>query len=272
MEILVVDNASNDNSLEGIGDYPGVVVLPLKQNKGFAAAANTGARAAGAPCLLFLNPDITHTRNNLSVLLHNLENHPDAAGGCGLLVGNDGKAQKQFQLQRIAGPRWGCLDLFFPPALKRRTAWFRTHYYMARAWSEAFPVEQPAAACLLLKTEVFREMDGFDESFSPAWFEDVDLAARLHQAEKPLWFWPEAVFVHHGGYSADALGRADFLKAYWRNARRYYRKHYPFFGRLYGILFPCGASRRLRGCRHRPSGRERRAWREALADSLGTLK
>jgi GT2 family glycosyltransferase len=137
---------------------------------------------------------------------------------------------------------------------------YRRHHYMEQDRSRPFPVEQPAAACLLLKKAALEAAGGFDEGFRPAWFEDVDLAFRLRQLGLTLWYWPAPVFVHEGGYSAEMMGRANFLVAYWRNARSYYRKHYPLFGRIYAVILPLGAWLRwLVSPRGSP---ERRAWRE----------
>ena len=58
MHPLVVDNASSDQTLELVRDWPGVTVLANRENRGFAAAANQGIRATDSELLLLLNPDV----------------------------------------------------------------------------------------------------------------------------------------------------------------------------------------------------------------------
>ena len=263
VEILVVDNASADDSARAVDEAPGVRLITFDENRGFAAAANAGARAARAPLLLFLNPDIAHTPGNLQSLLNALEACPGAAGGCGLLREAGGRPQEHFQLRRLPSPAWALADLFLSSGAKARWPVLRRHFYGERTWDRPFPVEQPAAACLLIRGEIFDRIGGFDEGFLPAWFEDVDLCRRLHDADYQLWFFPQAEFIHAGGYSASHLRRGEFLTVYWANARRYYRKHHPLFGRIYGALLPLGFALRTWAAAGRPA--ERQAWREVRA-------
>jgi N-acetylglucosaminyl-diphospho-decaprenol L-rhamnosyltransferase len=259
VEVLVVDNASADDSARAADDFPGTLRLAFEENRGFAAAANAGARAARAPLLLFLNPDIVHTPNNLRTLLDAFAACPEVAGGCGRLREPSGRLQEHFQLRRLPTPRWALVDLFFPAAVKTRWPVFRRHYYGHRSWTSSFEVEQPAAACLLLRQAVFEALGGFDEAFLPAWFEDVDLCRRLRNAGHRLRFFPQAEFVHAGGYSASYLHRGEFLTIYWSNARRFYRKHHPAFSRLFDALLPLGFALRAGAAAGRPA--ERAAWR-----------
>lgn len=264
-EILVVDNASRDGSVEGVADMPGVHLLRLSSNRGFAAGCNEGIARSRAPNVLFLNPDIRHTRDNIATMVRCLEETDGAAGGCGRLVDDSGHDQDSFQLRRLPGRSWALRELFLTTRQRRRTEAGRRFYYLDRDRSQAFPVEQPAAACLLIRKSAVEAVGGFDERFRPAWFEDVDLARRLQCEGLTLWYWPAAVFVHEGGYSAAALGRARFLPAYWRNARRYYRKHFPMFGRVYGILVPLAAG--LRWLASPGGSTERRAWAQVIRRS-----
>ena len=91
--------------------------------------------------------------------------------------------------------------------------------------SAAIPVEQPAAAALLVRRDAYEQVGGLDEQFFPAWYEDVDFCRRLKSAGWDIYFVPGAVFVHEGGYSAGALGPESFLRAYYGNQVRYVRKH-----------------------------------------------
>jgi GT2 family glycosyltransferase len=86
---------------------------------------------------------------------------------------------------------------------------------------------------------------GFDETFVPAWFEDVDLCARLvlHGA---ILYWPAARFRHRGGASSERLGYRRFLPMYYANALRYRRGRYGAGAKLaYRALLATGMVLRL---------------------------
>jgi hypothetical protein len=266
-EVLVADNASTDGSADAAAGHPGIRLLRQPTNRGFAAGANAAAREAGADRLLFLNPDITHTPDNVGTLLDAVDGRPEAAGGCGCLVDGQGRVQRDFQLRRLPSPAWALAELFLPHRLRTRGPWFRRHYYAQHRLDRPFPVEQPAAACLLLRTDVFHKLGGFDEAFQPAWFEDVDLCRRLFDRGYRLWFIPAATFIHEGGYSASVMQLEDFLTAYWGNACRYHDKHHPAFAPTYRRLAQLGLAIRAL-CAADP--RRRRACREA-GRRLGAL-
>jgi GT2 family glycosyltransferase len=72
-------------------------------------------------------------------------------------------------------------------------------------------VDQPAGACLLVRRDVFDDLGGFDEFFW-FWYEDVDLARRLHD-RGALLYVPAAVFEHVGGASFASWGRAESVRS-----------------------------------------------------------
>ena len=86
-------------------------------------------------------------------------------------------------------------------------------------------MDQPAAAALMVRRDAYEEVGGFDEQFYPAWYEDVDFCYRLKAAGWEIYFAPKAVFLHEGGYSAEAMGSVEFASAYYGNQLRYVRKH-----------------------------------------------
>ncbi len=72
VEVIVVDNASHDGSLDGLPDSPRIRVIRNTTNVGFAAACNIGMQASSAPFLLFLNPDCFFEPGAVATLLANL--------------------------------------------------------------------------------------------------------------------------------------------------------------------------------------------------------
>ncbi|MEO8431663.1 MAG: glycosyltransferase [Acidobacteriota bacterium] len=225
--------------------WPGATVVENAENRGFGPAANQGASAARGDVLLFLNPDTRAEGDPFAALARGLDLHPEAVAMAPRLLDPDGAArgasaralappgdedQFTFQLRRL--PRlpsdarelllW---DHLFPSGGPRRRA-----RYADEDRDRPFPVEQAAGAALAVRASVFRRIGGFDEAFRPAWFEDVDLCARL-LGEGAILYWPDARFRHAGGVSSARLGYDRFLPILYANALRYRAKHYPLAAR-----------------------------------------
>jgi GT2 family glycosyltransferase len=82
LEILVVDNASNDASAQVASEHPGVRVVAADENLGFGRGCNLGAASAAGEVLVFLNPDVEVTPGWLRPLVDHLQAHPDVAILC----------------------------------------------------------------------------------------------------------------------------------------------------------------------------------------------
>ena len=245
-ELLVVDNSGELDA--GEIERPGVRLLAPGRNLGFAGGANLGARAAGGALLFFLNPDATpRDPSAYESLRAGFLSAAEAAGLAPRLVDADGSSQHRWQLRRLPTAAALLAHAFFWNPLARATDEPPT----------GAEIEQPAAAALALRRDVFDRVGGFDEGYVPAWFEDVDLARRLAERRERLLYWPEAEFVHRRGGSLAALGYAGFLVAYDRNLARYLRVHH---GRGWALAFrslvPLGAGLRLAAL---PMRRPRRA-------------
>jgi GT2 family glycosyltransferase len=205
---------------DGIEALAAARVLRPGRNLGFAGAVNAGAAAARAPLLLVLNPDAAPEAGALDRLLEGFAAHPEAAGLAPCLVGPGGESQASWQLRRLPSS-WDCLRQALPLPGGPRTAAAK-----APAPAPGSDVEQPAAAALALRRAALAAVGGFDESFFPAWFEDVDLARRLKAQGLRLVYWPAARFRHRLGSTVPLLGYGPFLWAYHRNLERYLRKHH----------------------------------------------
>ncbi|MES1244994.1 MAG: glycosyltransferase [Acidobacteriota bacterium] len=210
-ELIVVDNESSEPLALG----PGRLVQPGR-NLGFAGGANAGAAEAQGEILLILNPDAVPEPGALDRLLEGFEAHPESAGLAPRLVGSDGRSQAGWQLRRLPSP-WQLLLQAFP---------FTGTSEAGPEPPVGSPVEQPAAAALALRRSVFEAVGGFDTAFHPAWFEDVDLAARLKQTGHVLLYWPAAVFRHGLGSTVPRLGYGRFLWIYYRNLMLYLGRHH----------------------------------------------
>jgi len=221
--IVLADSGSGDGGAERLAaTYPAIEVLALDENRSFAHAANAGAATVTEDLLLLVNPDTELAGDTVAVLVAALETRPRAAGVVPLLVNPDGSDQHRWQLRRL--PTAGRLALGLPgaPAFPSPPA-------------RPTPVPQPAAAAWMIRREAWLALAGFDESFAPAWWEDVDLCARLaaaagepgFPAEEGFVVVPDARVRHEGGSSLRQLDETVFLTGYTRNLLRYAARHHP---------------------------------------------
>lgn len=183
--VIVVDNASNDGSADWAEcDYPGVAVVRLESNQGFAAANNLAARQAGeVDWLALLNPDAFPKPDWLERLLAATDRHPECASfGSRLLDAND------------PGRLDGTGDVYHVSGL----AWRRDHGWpVISGADEAGEIFAPCAAAALYRRDAFLEAGGFDEDYF-CYFEDVDLGFRLRLLGYRCRYVPDAVVRHVG--------------------------------------------------------------------------
>ena len=234
-EIWVVDNASSDSSLEALELHSEVRLLAHTENQGFAGAANEGISRTSANVLLLLNPDVEVIPESVRRLHREIEGRPDAAIVCGSLRGPNGQSQNRFQIRPF--PNWKnvLLDvLFFDELLGCLQASPDQEASEAAASRDPVPsqielgMEQPAAACWLLRRKAWAELGGFDTRFYPAWFEDVDFCKRIQATRWQVFYFPHLPLIHRGGISATRLGYPAFVRIFYRNLLKYLKKHHPY--------------------------------------------
>jgi N-acetylglucosaminyl-diphospho-decaprenol L-rhamnosyltransferase len=221
-EVVVYDNASTDATLAAVGDA--VTVIRGASNDGFAAGVNRTASTTRGRYFFLLNPDCELGPRALEILVRFLDENPAIAAAAPLLSDDEGDSQREFQLRRL--PTLATLisevfgiDKLFPK--NRMTARYR---YRELELTHPQPVEQPAAAALLLRREVFSEVGPLDEQFSPAWFEDVDYCRRLAEAGHTIFVVPASRARHFGGASLEHIAFAEFIALWYRNMWLYARK------------------------------------------------
>jgi GT2 family glycosyltransferase len=188
VEVVVVDNASTDNTPEEITvKYPKVNFIFNQSNIGFSAACNQGFRISKGDMLLFLNPDTVLIDSNLRKAVSEISKNYPAVLGPQIL-----NPDKSVQDSVIEIP--GAASVF-------SEAFFLT--YFQKPDQEKILTEKNFAlsgACLLMYRSVFEQLDGFDESLF--WMDDVDLCFRAKQKDMKLIYFREWKIIHKIGVSS----------------------------------------------------------------------
>lgn len=210
-ELLVIDNGSDRPFEAGSGR-----LIQPGRNLGFAGAVNLGLQQSKASLVLILNTDCRAEPGALDQILEGFEIHPEAAGLVPRLVGTDRESQHGWQLRSLPSTLQLALQACMIPVGSGPR----------NSPPPGSLIEQPAAAALAMRRQDLETIGGMDVRFHPAWFEDVDLAARLRSDKRPLVYWPLATFTHDLGSSVATLGYGLFLWAHYRNMYRYLGKHH----------------------------------------------
>lgn len=211
LETIVVDNGSTDGTVEHVRTrYPWARLVPLVENRGFAAGSNAGAREARGRFVAFLNNDTVPEPGWLQALVAGVSESDRFQLATSLIVYMDDPEVIDSAgdgLLRAGG------------AFKR---YHGEHVDLAREQAEVFGV--CGAACLMPR-RVFEELGGFDEDFFAS-HEDVDLSYRARLLGYRCRYVPGAVVRHRGSAT---LGRSSDFAVFHgqRNLEWVYVKNTP---------------------------------------------
>ena len=237
-EIIVVDNASTDDSVPGLRSaFPDVKVIENSQNLGFAKANNQGIKKARGKYILLLNSDTVVKAGALEQMVAFLAGHSDVGGVTCRLLNADGTIQACVSKQ--PGPmllffRLSGLSRLFRSdqarkflgrwlgfALGRTTRGYLLPY---SATEQPLAVENISGACLLLRREAIEQVGLLDENFF-MYLEDMDYCLRLHKAGWKLYYIPGGEIVHLVGQSSGGRMRSYSLRSY-ESLLYFYRKNF----------------------------------------------
>jgi len=216
LEIIFVDNASNDESVEYVKkNFQKVIIVENKENLGFAVANIKAAKGAKGKYLFFLNNDTEIDSNAISELVKRMEEN-QKIGICGCKI-------MSYDKERHFHTGIG-VDIFGYPIV----------------WSKVFYIEGSA---LMIRKKLFEELGGFDLQYF-MFHEDIDLAWRAQLLGYEVKAFPEAVVYHVGGGVASGeihkgRYRSSYLRRYYseRNNIRTLLKNYQTLTLLFIIHF-----------------------------------
>ena len=189
-ETLVVDNGSQDGSVEAVRDaFPHVRLIALGRNAGFAGGNNAGAREARGEWLAFLNNDTVADPSWLASLWHAAATHP-------------GFALFTSRIVFLGDP--SRVDSAGDGYLRAGGAFKHGHGAPAAGFAESREVFAACGAAFLIRRDVFEALGGFDERFFMV-YEDVDLSYRARLRGFRVWYAADAVVRHAGSGSIGVL-------------------------------------------------------------------
>jgi GT2 family glycosyltransferase/glycosyltransferase involved in cell wall biosynthesis len=234
IQVVVADDASTDGTIEILARLPGVEIVRNGRNRGFVDGCNRGAALARAWSILFLNNDTELAPGALRTLEARLASD-DSVGIVGSkLVYPDGR------LQEAGGIIWSDAGGWNFGRLDRPD---RPQYNFAR------DVDYVSGASLLVRTDLFRELGGFDERFAPGYYEDADLCFAVRQRGFRVVYEPRSVVTHYEGMTSGTDESAGMKRFQPINKSKFFEKWEDVLELDHVLPDPANVSRaaRLRG-------------------------
>jgi GT2 family glycosyltransferase/glycosyltransferase involved in cell wall biosynthesis len=183
-EIIVVNDGSTDSTRDWIAKLPGVRLINNETNVGFIQSCNNGAATARGEFLHFLNNDTLVTPSWLDELVWTHESFTNVGLVGSKLLYPDGKLQEAGAIVWKDGSAWN---------------YGRGHDPDRPEFNYARQVDYCSGASILISKENFQNLGGFDTHFSPAYYEDTDLAQKVTKSGLKVLYQPASVVYHIEG-------------------------------------------------------------------------
>ncbi len=237
-EIVVIDNASDDDSAEMVRqEFPNVRLIQNIENAGFGRANNQGYHESCGEYILFLNPDTEVLDHAIEKAVAFMKAHPHVWLCGAKSLHPDGTMQVSTAYFPSLGMIWTngvplkiALSMFAPlkKIFKTSAVYTNDGFTMTDA-SESRRVDYVLGQFMLTRRDVLEKTGVFDESIF-MYEEEADLCYRIQQAGGEVWYVPDAVILHHERRSIDQLPEAFrhevdwFLSARGRFMEKYHGK------------------------------------------------
>jgi len=186
-EVIVLDDASPEPVADAMRDVTGVHFERHSQNLGFVANCNLGASLARGEILVFLNNDTIVTSGWLDALTAVFSTRQDAGLVGAKLLYPDGRLQEAGGIVWRDGSAWN---------------WGRNDDPDKPEYNYLREADYCSGACLAIPRALFRDIGGFDTAYSPAYYEDTDLAFKVRAGGYRVFYQPLATIVHFEGQTA----------------------------------------------------------------------
>ncbi|HBM84623.1 MAG TPA: hypothetical protein DD459_13220 [Halieaceae bacterium] len=206
-EVLVADDASSDATTSIASRMQNIRVVRQDQNLGFLHNCKRAAEEATGQYLLFLNNDTAVCKGWLEPLVNQLKCNPYVGIAGPKLLFPDGTLQEAGGIVWNDGSAWNygrCDDPLKPE-----------YEYVKE-------VDYISGACLMIRATLWHQLGGFDERFSPAYYEDTDLCFAVREAGFKVVYEPRSSVFHFEGVS-NGTDIAKGVKRYQAENRRKFR-------------------------------------------------
>lgn len=220
IEIILVDDAYNGSeNVEKLKQVRGITFIRNEKNLGFLLSCNHAASLAKGRYLYFLNNDTELCLNSVDALVETLEARPDVGMVGSKLLYPDGTLQEAGAILWSDASGWN---------FGRNGDESRPEFNYLRQ------VDYCSGASVMIARAVFESLGGFNPELAPAYYEDTELALRIHERGLKVLYVPRSVVIHHEGKShgtditsgvkAHQVVNKEYIQRHWADILM--RKHF----------------------------------------------
>lgn len=213
------------DSVKAQNPYETIVVDNDKENRGYGAGCNFGAKRASGDLLFFLNPDSRLLPGCVDRLGSFFTSHSDVGIVGPKIYTTD--TLKKIQLSYCRHPRVLSSLVVYGKVQNKwsnNPVWRHFSYQNKKQTKTPFKVDVVSGAAMMVRSDLFTRLGGFDEKLF-MYFEENDLCLRAMKAGWSTYFIPAAKTIHYGGGSSSDVNKS---KHYFNQSRSYFmEKHFP---------------------------------------------
>lgn len=239
VEVVVVDNASTDHSVELIKkEFPWAKILEADVNGGFAHGNNLALKKVTSRYAMLLNSDVEFSdRSNFDQLVYYMDAHPEVGVTTPHVLLANGKLDPASH--RGEPTPWASLSYFSGLAkLFKHSPLFAQYHLTYKNLKEIHAVDACSGAAMMVRTEAMEKVGYLDERFF-MYAEDLDWCKRFRDQGYQVIYHPEVVVTHHkyksGRGTSDKKLSKTTSQHFYQTMLQYFDKHYqsqyPFFVR-----------------------------------------
>ena len=220
-EVIVVDNASGDDSLSRLKDYfeDRVMFIASSENNGFAAGNNQALKIAKGKYVLLLNSDTIVLENTLENIYNYMEEHTDVgATGCRVVLEN-GDLDKACK-RSFPNVKNSFFRLFHIPTNSKDD----NYNLDDLPDGEVYEIDCLTGAFMFVRKETLDEVGFLDETFF-MYGEDIDLCFRIKNAGWKIVYYGKSKIMHLKGASSKKQ-KSKLIYEFYRAMYIYYKKHH----------------------------------------------
>ena len=208
-EVIIMDDCSPEAADTALASVQGVRIVRNESNLGFIGNVNAGALASRGQWLIILNNDTVVRPEALNAMLDTFEQHSNVGLVGAKLLNADGTVQEAGGIVWRDGSAWN---------------WGRGQDREHPRFNFVRDADYCSGAALAIRRDLFLEMGGFDTHYSPAYFEDTDLAFRIRARGLRVLYQPAAEVFHLEGVS-HGRSESSGIKAYQvTNGKKFFER------------------------------------------------
>jgi len=222
-EIIVIDNASDDGSVEFLKEkFPQVNLIVNQKNLGFGKANNIGLKQATGKYILLINPDTIVAEDTFEKMIQFFETNKNVGlAGCKIL-NPDGTLQLACR-RSFPGPWTSFTKVTGLSSLFPKSKLFARYNLTYLDENQSYEVDAISGSFMMMRREVYRKVGGFDEQFF-MYGEDLDLCYRVQKAGFKIYYVHTTQIIHYKGESTKRSS-LDETKVFYNAMHLFVKKH-----------------------------------------------